>query len=264
MSLQSPPTLGRREAEYTLTDSRGRSCSFYVHEPWRDAFPWLVQGTTGRSGESDFDLGLAGAQPVAQALGRWWTIRETLRAHGIVLSRQVHGRTILSHAIAFDGLHLNGPADGHTTTVPGLLLSVSVADCVPVFVIDAAARNVMLLHAGWRGTAAGILEAGLAMLAAHAGDTFASVHMHFGPSICAQCYPVGTEVLEALDLPVQDGPQNVDLRGVLAQRALDQGVPARNISRSAWCTRCDRSRFFSHRGGDAGRQAGFLGLRTLA
>jgi copper oxidase (laccase) domain-containing protein len=54
----------------------------------------------------------------------------------------------------------------------------------------------------------------------------------------------------------------VDLRGILASRGLQAGVPESRISISSWCTRCNGSPFFSHRCGDAGRQVGFLGLRS--
>jgi copper oxidase (laccase) domain-containing protein len=138
-------------------------------------------------------------------------------------------------------------------------LTVSIADCVPVFVVDPAARRVALLHAGWRGAAGGILERGLAELPGTEGAS--ELFVHLGPSICGQCYEVGPEVFEALDLPRPGGPTPIDLRAVLAERAVKAGVEPSHVSVSERCTRCEGGVFFSHRGGDAGRQVAYLGIR---
>lgn len=259
----SPPAPGTvvREPFIEPTSAGGRAIPMVVHPGWRLRFPWLLQGTTGRGQDEPFDLGLAGSQPVASALARWWTLRQTLDVGATVLARQVHGRAILAHDAMPDGLHLAPPADGHRTSSPGLLLTVTVADCVPVSIVAPRTRTVVLLHAGWRGVAAGILEAGIA--AACGADASAEeLHAHFGPSICGACYEVGPEVHEALALAVPAAPAPVDLRAGLARRAASAGIPEAAISRSAWCTRCDAPRFFSHRGGDAGRQVGVLGIRA--
>jgi copper oxidase (laccase) domain-containing protein len=86
------------------------------------------------------------------------------------------------------------------------------------------------------------------------------LHVHFGPAICGVCYEVGPEVHEALGLEVPAQNTPVDLRAVLAQRAIAAGVHAANVSTSTYCTRCSDRIFFSHRGGDAGRQMGLIGI----
>lgn len=86
--------------------------------------------------------------------------------------------------------------------------------------------------------------------------------MHLGPAICGSCYEVGPEVFGALGLPTPDGPTPLDLRAALAERAAAEGVPSTSITVSGHCTRCTDSGLFSHRGGDAGRQVGYLGLRS--
>jgi polyphenol oxidase len=136
------------------------------------------------------------------------------------------------------------------------LLTVSIADCVPISLVDSSSRRIALLHGGWRGTALGILGAGLA----HLGGDPSAVHVHLGPAICGRCYEVGPEVHQALGLAVPAAPAPVDVRAVLARQAVDAGVAPGHISVSEHCTRCGDN-FFSHRAGSPGRQLGVLGLR---
>jgi hypothetical protein len=198
---------------------------------------------------------------VGDVLGRWRLLRQALGFPAAAHARQVHGNRILWHDRRTEGLMLGAPADGHATTTDGVLLAVSVADCVPVYLVAPGARAIALLHAGWRGVAAGVLEAGLAALARNAAVVPADVHVHLGPAVCGDCYEVGAEVHEALGLDIPPGPRTVDLRSVLALRARAAGVPADSVTASGACTRCQRDRFFSHRAGDGGRQAAWLGLR---
>jgi polyphenol oxidase len=151
--------------------------------------------------------------------------------------------------------------DGHATSAHGLLLTVSVADCVPVLLVDASRRAVAALHAGWRGVAAGMLESGIAAMAARAGSRPGDLRVHFGPAICGACYEVGPEVPAALGLGDPGEKVLLDVRGVLVDRALAAGVDVTSITRSAWCTRCGESPFFSHRAGNAERQMAVIGLR---
>jgi YfiH family protein len=229
---------------------------------WSERWPWLTQGTTWRGADGTFDLGLFGRQPVGEVLARWRLLQDALGVHGIVHSRQVHGAGIRVHEQATPGFTLLDGFDGHYTAEPGFALTVSIADCVPVSIIDPDARTATLLHAGWRGVAAGIIERGIALAAERgAGDT-ALLHVHFGPAICGRCYEVGPEVHERLGLDVPDGPLPVDLRAVGAARALNAGIPASAIGISASCTRCDPHRpYWSHRAGEAGRQMAVLAIR---
>jgi copper oxidase (laccase) domain-containing protein len=144
-------------------------------------------------------------------------------------------------------------------------VGVTAADCVPITFVErptaATLQAVATIHAGWRGAAAGILERGLARISAAFGSRPADLHMHLGPSICGECYEVGPEVHEALGLARPGRPTPVDLARVLAERAVRAGVDPARITRSAWCTRCDRDDLlYSHRGGDAGRQVSFVAI----
>lgn len=233
----------------------------YVHHGWAERFPWLLQGITGRSLEGRaFDLALFGDTSPG-AVGRWVRLAEAAGFPSVVVSRQVHGADVHVHDEGATGLLIRPPADGHVTRTPGLLLAVTVADCVPVFVADPARRAVALLHAGWRGAAAGIVERGLGALGRLAGSRPDELHVHLGPAICGACYQVGAEVFEALRVRAGADKGYLDLRAVLAARVEEAGVDPARITLSSHCTRCDGGSFFSHRGGDAGRLAALLGVR---
>lgn len=268
-AMRSEPIL-RVVEEVPRTLSRGGGGSgvsgngppSWVHPEWEELFPWLVQGTTGRSfdgGSSDFALFREAHPPASQEV--WFELMGAVGFSMAAHSRQIHGRDLHLHSLASPGLTLGDPADGHFTTQGGLLLAVTVADCVPVFLVDRKTRSVALLHAGWRGIGEGILEEGVGRL----GEAFAAkardLFLHLGPSICGGCYEVGPEVHGALDLAVPGKAKPVDLRGVLGRKALGLGLRPDRITRSAFCTLCGGSPFFSHRGGDPERQVGYLGIR---
>jgi hypothetical protein len=179
----------------------------------------------------------------------------------MVHARQVHGDIVLLHERPPAGLLIAPDADGHITRVPGTLLAVSVADCVPIFVAAPGARAIALLHGGWRGVAAGILERGVALLATSFPVEPADLWVHFGPAICGACFEVGPEVVAGLGIQANDGATHVDLRAHLADRAIAAGVTPDRISMSEFCTRHGSSPFYSHRGGCAERQIAVLAVR---
>ena len=228
---------------------------------WRERFG-VVAGITGRGpAGARFDLGLWTSSPVGEVMGRWRQFRGAERGfRATVLGHQTHGVQVARTDAGEGWIQLEG-VDGHVTTARGILLTVTVADCIPVYLVDVNGRGVALLHAGWRGTAGGILERGLKLLCGSTGSQPSSITMHCGVGICGECYEVGREVMDGCGLtPAGDGPWHVDIRAVLADQA--DGLGLREISTSAWCTRCQHDRFFSHRasGGTDGRQVAFLGM----
>lgn len=235
------------------------------HPGWLERFPWLVQGTTGRGGgDEPFDLGLFGDQPVGTALDRWGRLRSWAGMPRVVHSRQVHAAELLVHGPAAEpGLLVGRGHDGHLTREAGVLLTVSVADCIPVFMVDAAARTIALVHAGWRGVAAGIVEAAAERLRVWNSEAADHLWVHCGPSICGRCYEVGVEVHSAVhpDRPQPTGARPIDLAAAVRERVMRAGASAERVSISEWCTRCGGGEFFSHRGGSAARQVGLLGIR---
>ncbi len=237
---------------------------------WEIRFPWLRAGTTRRtdarpraghlgsaagSGAPD-SITDAGVPPLRDMLqltaGRSW--------RSVVRSRQVHGSLALAHADVPAGASVAGEADGHVTDRAGVLLTVTIADCVPVFVADPVRRAVGLFHAGWRGVAAGVFESGLAALREAFGSRPGDLTVHLGPAICGDCYEVGPEVFRALGGRMPAAPRPIDLRRVIGRRATESGVHPGQVTVSGECTRCGDGRYFSHRRGDAGRQRAFIGI----
>ncbi|MET0397323.1 MAG: laccase domain-containing protein [Longimicrobiaceae bacterium] len=246
-------------------ESGGGGVPLWTHPEWMERFPWLAQGTTGAGPpEAPFDLGLAGSQPVGPALDRWRALRAAAGAETVVHARQVHAADVWTHRErGAPGIAVMDGYDGHAAALPGLLLAVGVADCVPVSLVDPATRSVALVHAGWRGTAGGIVERAMDVLAADFGARAEELWLHCGPAICGECYEVGPEVHAGVrpGCAPPDGPAPIDLRAAIFERAVGRGVVAERITVSAHCTRCGPGSFFSHRGGSRARQMGVLGVR---
>jgi YfiH family protein len=233
----------------------------YAHPEWIREFPWLVHGVTARGeGSQRFDLALFGTGRTFEVLTRWEALRRATLDRA-VHGRQVHGTTVRFHEAGPPGLFVAPACDGHATAAPGVLLTVGLADCVGVSLVDPERRAVALLHCGWRGSAAGMLERGIEALGDRMDSEPGDLRVHLGPAICGECYEVGPEVHQALGLTVPAGPTPVDLRAALTARALAAGVDPAHVTVSAFCTRCKDSPFFSHRRGDAERHQSFLGMR---
>ncbi|HEU5171437.1 MAG TPA: polyphenol oxidase family protein [Gemmatimonadales bacterium] len=233
----------------------------YEVPAWRERYG-LVAGITARGDAAGpgFDLGLWTGEPVREVMGRWREFRQSLPGFtAFVMGHQAHGTELAWHGPGRGWTVLDG-VDGHLTTEPGTLLLVTVADCVPVY-LAVPGRAAALLHAGWRGAAAGILERGVRALAQHAKASVSDIVMHCGVGICGSCYEVGSEVLTRCGLPAPgSGPWHLDLRGQLRERAAALGV--HRVTVSAWCSAHDRPHFYSHRGsrGRDGRMVAYLGV----
>ncbi|MBM4193914.1 MAG: polyphenol oxidase family protein [Gemmatimonadetes bacterium] len=205
--------------------------------------------TTTRAG-GDFNLadpGTAGANT-----RRWLGIHAGLESYapGLVCARQVHGAAIAEHRAEWSGwLRIEG-VDGHLVTAPRGAAAVTIADCVPVFLAKPDGM-VAIVHAGWRGTAAQLVPAMIERMAQY-GAPAHEIHVHLGPAICGRCYEVGPDVYRQLTGYDTVRNRHVDLRALLAEQAKESGVL--HVSASAFCTKCDNDRFFSHRAGDAERQ----------
>jgi YfiH family protein len=202
------------------------------------------------------DYGLGDGEPPAETLARWRALQAELAemAPRLASARQIHGARLLEHGEGSDGWTRHAGADGHLTVARGVACAVTVADCVPVFIAHPSGA-VALLHAGWRGTAARIVEKGIGRLV-DLGFDATDLRVHLGPAICGRCYQVGPDVFEQLTGWQTIRNRNVDLRALLAEQAKESGV--RQLSASPHCTRCDNDRFFSHRAGDAGRQVAVI------
>jgi YfiH family protein len=170
--------------------------------------------------------------------------------------RQVHEASVRRVTEAPDG-EPPEPADGQATALPGVPAIVLTADCMPIAL--AADGAVAMLHAGWRGLAAGIVEEGVRALREMGGD--GPVHAAIGPAAGVCCYEVGEEVHAAF---AAEGPgvredRRLDLKLIARRRLEAAGVG--EVLDVALCTMHEpTSLFFSHRrdGGVTGRQGGVV------
>ena len=226
--------------------------------PAHEAVPSLdalgvVAFTTTRAAGS---FGTLTEEPVRLVTDRWASLQDSLSVHGsrLATARQVHGDGVIVHEAEWEGWLRAGPADGHAAFEPGTAMAVTIADCVPVFLAHSSGAAA-LLHSGWKGTAARIIERAITLFVER-GLVARELVVHLGPSICGRCYEVSPDVHATLTGIAVDVPTPVDLRALIASHAMAAGV--RHISISESCTRCDNDRFFSHRAGDAGRQLGVM------
>jgi YfiH family protein len=174
----------------------------------------------------------------------------------VAMGWQVHGNEILEWTAppengGFAHIGADLPkVDGHTTRLIGVPLMVLVADCLPVALVSP--ERVTMLHCGWRGLAAGIIERAL--------EQFPEPpHAVLGPAIGPCCYEVGEDVLtEFSDLPGVADDRMLSLHLVAQSKLVAAGVT--RFDSFPYCTRCEPERFFSHRRDDGvtGRQAGLV------
>jgi len=214
----------------------------------------LVAGITTRP----LSLGLWSEEPVGQVIGRWRAFGAAFanRFPAVVLSHQVHGTAVQWHEPLPEGWLILDGIDGHATNAPGVLLTITVADCIPVYLAVPRKGVLALVHAGWRGTVGGILERAVDLLKSRGFAIASDIVMHCGVGICGECYEVGSEVADQFGRPEST---HLDLRGILAQQA--HGLGVRDVSISPWCSAEERERFFSHRAsrGRDGRMVAYLG-----
>lgn len=180
--------------------------------------------------------------------------------HRVRWARQVHGATVLDVASPGTGpVACAGDADGLVSRDPGTGLLVWTADCVPVALIGPGV--VAMVHAGWRGAAAGTAAAAVRRIAEW-GMPPGQLRAFLGPAVCGRHYQVGPEVIAALDRAGGSATgwrddHRVDLRAFLAGQLADLGVAG--VQSVGPCT-FDTPELASYRrdGAMAGRQWSLL------
>jgi YfiH family protein len=221
-----------------------------AYEPIVDFAPFGIRAFTTTRVRGSFST--SGEESVGTVMERWHALRRELASAGprLASAAQVHGTRVAVHGTGWVGWLRIDEADGHAAIERGTGMAVSIADCVPVFVAHPSGA-IALLHSGWRGTAGRIVERGIDVLRQR-GLPARELHVHLGPAICGRCYEVSPDVYAALTGRPVERATTIDLRSLIADHARAVGV--RHLVTSEWCTRCHRDRFFSHRGGDDGRQ----------
>jgi polyphenol oxidase len=214
----------------------------YGVEPWL-GLEWLVHGFGTR------DAG-----------GVW------LEPERFTMLNQVHSATV----VEADGRRGRiGDGDALISAIPGVLVGIRTADCVPVLVVDERHKVVAAVHAGWRGTVAGVLSNTLEALAERFRSRPEDLHVAIGPAIGACCYEVGPEVAGALapwfpERTDLNGQTTVDLAETLRRQARSCGIGENHIYCARLCTRCHPEEFYSYRreGEAAGRMVSLAGIRA--
>jgi len=212
-------------------------------------------------------------------LGRHWTTEES-RQDAMI------NREILSAAMSLDHRTLTVPGQQHTTNIfllregdqtalplpnfDGVAtpsanhpILLHFADCVPVMLVDVKQRCLCVMHAGWRGTAGGIVTKGVELLTSVLGCNPADMVAAVGPAIGSCCYETGQEVPDQLAQSVsnptslvqlREGKPHPDLKAFNAMQLYEAGVAQVDVT--DWCTACHPYLFYSHRqsAGKTGRQ----------
>jgi YfiH family protein len=180
----------------------------------------------------------------------------------LAIPSQVHGATVLT--VASPGKY--DQCDGLVSSEQDLFLTISVADCLPIFLFDTVAMAVAAVHAGWRGTRLGVLANALKILFESIGSRPENLLAYLGPSAGVCCYEVGEEVAEQFDPAFvtrpPGGKPHLDLKAANRAILMEAGVLRETIEVSAYCTICNPELFHSYRreGAHSGRMRGVLGL----
>ena len=161
---------------------------------------------------------------------------------------QIHSDLIL----ATDTPGSAGEGDALVSNRPGLLVVIRTADCLPILMADLRLRVVAAVHAGWRGTVAGIAPKTIEFLRKHYGTRLEDLVVAVGPGIGVCCFEVQSEVgrffgtifPERNDL---GGQTKIDLVEANLRQLRQIGVAEKQIVTPALCTRCGSELFHSYR-----------------
>ncbi len=189
---------------------------------------------------------------------------------------QVHGSDVLVVRDPEDPRSESERCDALATNLKGLLLVVKTADCVPVVLGDARTGACAAVHAGWRGTLAGVVGRALAAMREEFGTDPRDVRAAVGPAALGCCYEVGRDVIEAfragfadadsLFTPTREGHALVDLHEANRRQLVAAGVAVERVHLLPLCTMCRTDLFFSYRKdrelhGRTGRLLSVIGRR---
>jgi len=297
--------IGKKRKPLRASASRWTQCVRrgvrVLQVPALRKLPWLVHGFSTRvGGVSKLD-----GKRVLNLGFTEWDKRDNVRENRRRLQAAVGAQDLkLVSLLQFHSdavLHFDTaptePArgDAAVTKSVGLLLAVQTADCVPILLVDPKNRAVAVVHAGWRGTLARIVEKAIGRMQMQFGSKVQDLLAAIGPAIGGCCYEVGTEVAAAFsgqfadaaeffdELRTGDEPNPLqwmnmmppghqpppkkvllDLRKANRSQLEDAGVPAKNIFASDLCTGCRRDLLFSYRkeGAQSGRMMAVIGIRA--
>jgi YfiH family protein len=242
-----------------------------------DGFLFAFTERTGGVSTGPFaslNLGLRTGEDPAAALANRRQLCEVLGIPSFACVRQVHGAQIARVGPKRAGAGFEDPADAVAdadamiTSSRGVAMAVLTADCVPIAIADPATGRFAVVHAGWRGIAAGMLTAAVAAVRGEASGAKSDatsggeLHSAVGPAVGVDHYEVGEDVAFAVSAASPDGAITkktggrllLDLPGTAVRILKAAGV--NKIDRAEECTACLPERFYSYRrDGETGRQA---------
>jgi YfiH family protein len=263
--------------------------------------PWLVHGFSTREGgvssfggENVLNLGFTDWDTHENVLKNRTAFQNSVggKSLSLVTLKQVHSDAIQIFHAPTDSARVG---DASATALPGLLLAIQTADCVPILLVDPQKRAVAAIHAGWRGTLARITQKAVGAMQREFSTRPSDLLAAIGPSIGPCCYEVGAELVtqfasqfadatEYFDEPrTGDEPNplqwlnmrppghqpppkavHLDLRKPNRSQLLAAGLRVGNIFVSEFCTGCHRDLFFSYReeGPRSGRLLSVIGILT--
>ncbi|MCW5970459.1 MAG: peptidoglycan editing factor PgeF [Blastocatellales bacterium] len=176
----------------------------------------------------------------------------------LVTARQIHSADVRAISDIRDAQADPAECDALTAHTPHIMLGVQTADCVPALVADPRTGAFAAVHAGWRGTLAGILARTVESMQLEWDSRPEDLLVALGPAAAGCCLEVGPEVVaafgkryeytdELLSRRQASGKANLDLHRANARQALDSGVSVEHIYSSDLCTICRDDLFFSYR-----------------
>lgn len=224
----------------------------------------------GIRNDDDADAVAANRRELAERLALPSSPRWLRQVHGIAVARmradgtcEVTGKGHPAVPVAGRDTGSDDPqADASVTADAGVVLAILTADCLPVVFAARDGREIAAAHAGWRGLAAGMLEATVAAMTTSPADVIAWL----GPAAGPDAYEIGAEVrdvfvghdarAEAAFVATRPGHWKVDLYALARQRLHAAGIAMRDIHGGDRCTISEADTFFSHRrDGRSGRIA---------
>jgi len=236
------------------------------------AFPNLIAGQSKRTGgvsKGDFNslnLGLntEDAEEYVEQNRKLFFSSLGIDESNLASSYQVHGNEIL---IAHQAQRATG-YDAIITNKANLFVAVTIADCTPVLIYDKHTHAVAAIHAGWRGTAAKIVERTLSEMQKNFGTNAADCFAYIGTCISKNAFEVGNEVAEQFDnafVQFNETKQKhyVDLKAANLQQLQGFGVPLTQIEIAETCTVINNDSYFSYRkeNGKTGRMLAVIGRK---
>jgi YfiH family protein len=176
----------------------------------------------------------------------------------LVTAKQIHSADIRSVLDADDARGEPTACDALTANVERTFLAVQTADCMPVLIADERTRAFAAVHAGWRGTFAGIVARTIERMQQEYGSRPADLHAALGPAISAEVFEVGAEVLDAFRGKYEyaetlfsnlqpSGKGHINLNLANARQLMDAGVREDRIHDCGLCTWLRNDLFFSYR-----------------